>query len=176
MTNKSRSQLGYFLAEMMTGIKEILWPRFVLKNSAHICQRSKTWKKVFDVDWNQCMTRPRQHRTKTKQQKQTNFKKLKTFLSMTTFAFSIQNRGSRRPRTDRRVELCIGKFVQWRKQLGKFVHGESFFSRKDASKSTSRKIFFLSFTPSFQLFCFGNWRMLLLLLMLQSTTTRRART
>ena len=66
---------------------------------------------------------------------------------MTTFAFSIQNR------VGGRVELCIGKFVRQRKQLGKinsFMVKASHLSRKDASKSTRRKIFFLSsFSPNF---------------------------
>ena len=87
---------------------------------------------------------------------------------MTTFAFSIQNR------VGGRVELCIGKFVRQRKQLGKinsFMVKASHLSRKDASKSTRRKIFFLSsFSPP-QLFCFGNWRMLLE----DSTSERRGR-
>lgn len=118
MTNKSRSQLGSFLAEMMTGIKEILWPRFVLKNSAHICQRSKTWKKVFDVDWNQCMTRPRQHRTKTKQQKQTNFKNWKHFSpwQLLPSAYRIEDRGGHAPTAE--LNCVLGNLFSEENNLG----------------------------------------------------------
>ena len=85
---------------------------------------------------------------------------------MTTFAFSIQNR------VGGRVELCIGKFVRQRKQLGKikFVHGESFASQqKRCVKIHSSKNLLKFVFP--QLFCFGNWRMLLE----DSTSERRGR-
>lgn len=118
MTNKSRSQLGSFLAEMMTGIKEILWPRFVLKNSAHICQRSKTWKKVFDVDWNQCMTRPRQHRRRRSSKSKQISKNWKHFSpwQLLPSAYRIEDRGGHAPTAE--LNCVLGNLFSEENNLG----------------------------------------------------------